>query len=611
MKASFWVPLALGTAIQLSVSSVLAQRYPAVAFLADIHLQEVYANLNTANFKGVPQPNTGKLATIRTMESQLNSTRLFNENYFAFIQALDELAEKKIQLVVLPGDFSDDGQPMNVLALQKILQEYSNRYGMRFFLTTGNHDPVSPFGKVGGKTDFLGTSGETQALAGSSILYPNLDAAITDQINHWGYYEICTELAEFGFFPSKKDLFWSHPFEELEYEQYSWTRAQANASLERRSFLIPGTELLVPDASYLVEPVPGLWLLALDGNTYVSKTPSSSRPEEWSSTSTGFNLTSQVKSYQLDWIKKVTAEAKKRGKRLISFSHYPLVEYHNGATDALKSLFGSGKHQLNRAPEPAVTEKYALAGIQVHFAGHMHFNNTSLYKSTTGASLFNLQVPSLAAFPPAYKILEEGEAGDLQVQTELLEEVKGMKDFFDLYRMENRWLSKTNPAAVWNEEILNASDFLGYTRFHLRELIRLRFLKSDWPEELGLLVNTLTTEDLEIWAGLEPMEGAIFLKDLLATAKNKKENPTYEVGPFLEDFYLVKNGGDLGKALIPSQRQLTYSKVFQLKSKVAESTSGLQVQLEKLVLIFSKLMQGLPSDDFVIDLQSLEIKRSQ
>ena len=145
MKESFWVPLALGTAFQLAASSTLAQRYPAVAFLADVHLQEVYANLNAANFKGVPHPITGKLATIRTMESQLNSTRLFNENYFAFIQALDQLAEKKIQLVVLPGDFSDDGQPMNVLALQKILHEYSNRYGMRFFLTTGNHDPVSPF----------------------------------------------------------------------------------------------------------------------------------------------------------------------------------------------------------------------------------------------------------------------------------------------------------------------------------------------------------------------------------------------------------------------------------------------------------------------------------
>lgn len=611
MKLAFWVPLALGTAIQFSTSSVMAQRYPAVAFLADVHLQAVYANLNSENFKGVPHPTTGKLATIRTMESQLNSTRLFNENYFAFIQALESLAKKNILLVVLPGDFSDDGQPMNVLELQKILQEYSNRYGMRFFLTTGNHDPVSPFGKFGGKTDFMGTSGENQALVGSYDLFSNLDATLTDQINHWGYYEICAELADFGFFPSKKDLFWTHPFEEVDYENYSWTRAHTNSNLEKRSFQIPGTQLLVPDASYLVEPVPGLWLLALDGNTYTPKTPKNSKPEDWSSNSIGFNLTSQVKSYQLDWIKKVTTEAKKRGKRLISFSHYPLVEYHSGATEDLKALFGSEKHQLNRAPLPAVTEKYALAGIQVHFSGHMHFNNTTLHKSASGASIVNLQVPSLAAFPPAYKILEEEEAGNLHIQTELLEEVKGMDEFFDLYRMENRWLAETNPSAVWNEEILNSPDFLAYTRFHLRELIRLRFLKSDWPEELGLLVNTLTMEEMDFWSDLSPVEGAAFLSQVVATAKNKTKDLPYAVGPLLEDFYLVKNGGDIGKALIPESRKLIYKKIFQTKPILTGESSSLQDQFQKLGTIFFRLMQGFPSDDFTIDLQNLKFNQKK
>lgn len=95
LKPKFWVPVALGTALQFYGGSVFAQRNPAIAFLADIHLQEVYADLNSEKFKGVPHPITGKLATIRTMGSQLNSTRLFNENYFALLAALEELAEKK------------------------------------------------------------------------------------------------------------------------------------------------------------------------------------------------------------------------------------------------------------------------------------------------------------------------------------------------------------------------------------------------------------------------------------------------------------------------------------------------------------------------------------
>jgi len=63
------------------------------------------------------------------------------------MRALDELVKKDIKLVVLPGDFTDDGQPMNVRKLRQILDEYVKCHQMRFFISTGNHDPVSPFQK--------------------------------------------------------------------------------------------------------------------------------------------------------------------------------------------------------------------------------------------------------------------------------------------------------------------------------------------------------------------------------------------------------------------------------------------------------------------------------
>src|SRR5690606_18970000 len=157
----------LGNALQLLCShSVLAQTEGTqLAFLSDIHLQDVYAELDSEEFKGVFNPTSGKFATIRTMKSQLNSTRLFNENYFAFISALEDLKKRGIPLVVLPGDFTDDGQPMNVTALKKILDQYATDCGMCFFLTTGNHDPVKPFGGLAGKRDFLGADGAEQAIA--------------------------------------------------------------------------------------------------------------------------------------------------------------------------------------------------------------------------------------------------------------------------------------------------------------------------------------------------------------------------------------------------------------------------------------------------------------
>jgi 3',5'-cyclic AMP phosphodiesterase CpdA len=609
LKPKFWVPLAFGTALQFYGGSVFAQRYPPIAFLADIHLQEVYADLTSEKFRGVPHPVTGKLATIRTMGSQLNSTRLFNENYFALLAALEELAKKKVKLVVLPGDFTDDGQPMNVRALQKILQQYAAKYDMRFFITTGNHDPVSPFGGPGGKTDFLGTQGQNQAVASNAAVFPNLDAAITNQIDHWGYAEIGEALADFGFFPAKKDLFWTHPFEAFNYESYTWATAKSGASFDKRTYLLPGTQLQVPDASYLVEPVEGIWLLALDGNTYTpGKNTINPKPEDWSGSSVGVNLSSKVKSYQLAWIEKIALEAKKRGKRLISFSHYPLVDFHNGASKAMKDLFGKGKFQLSRVPDMAVSEAYAQTGLQLHFAGHMHINQTSTHKTQTGEQLINIQVPSLAAFPPAYKILEEKHPGELHVQTELLEEVYRMDEFFDLYSMEHRWLTRTNPNALWNEEILKSPDFLAYTQFHLRELIRLRFIKSEWPQDLGALINTMDTKSLEHWAALPQEKRETYLNQLLLNQQALLAD-TVRVGSLMEDFYLIKNGGDLGKSLIPKERLVVYSKVFAVKEAGEKESNPRSRQLSDFLSIFSQLVQSLPSDDFVIDLSRQSITK--
>jgi hypothetical protein len=78
----------------------------------------------------------------------------------------------------------------------------------------------------------------------------------------------------------------------------------------------------------------------------------------------------------------------------------------------------------------------------------------------------------------------------------------------------------------------------------------------------------------------------------------------------MEDFYLIKNGGDLGKALIPKERMVVYSQVFKVKKAVDKELNPRSRQLADFLSIFSQLVESLPSDDFVIDLPSLEIKRS-
>ena len=187
-----------------------------VAFLSDVHLLDVKGTLQDIGYDGINNPKTGQKAFIRTMEAQLHSTRLFNENYFAFLAALDDVVKKGIKLVALPGDFSDDGQPINVRGLNRILSEYSKNHGLSFFIITGNHDPTSPFGEDGGKRDFLGSEGQPQPIMSKKNLYTaqenELPVIVSEDIRKMGYSEIVNELSSHGFFPLEKYRYWETPF---------------------------------------------------------------------------------------------------------------------------------------------------------------------------------------------------------------------------------------------------------------------------------------------------------------------------------------------------------------------------------------------------------------
>lgn len=92
-----------------------------------MHFQDLYGEFSDSNFKGIENPKTGKKTILRTMDSQLHSTRIFNENYFAFLAALDDIAKRNIKIVALPGDYTDDGQAYNLRGLKKVLEEYQKK----------------------------------------------------------------------------------------------------------------------------------------------------------------------------------------------------------------------------------------------------------------------------------------------------------------------------------------------------------------------------------------------------------------------------------------------------------------------------------------------------
>ena len=217
---------------------VLGNAQTQIAFISDAHIQ---------NVDGHPE-------RVRSMEVQVQSTRLFNENYYAFLAALDDVARRNIRWVVLPGDLTDNGQFFNQEKIKEILHAYAGEKGMRFFVTTGNHDPALPLGMRQKNVHFLSADG----------------GRVTREDSCAGYVPQMQCYADFGFFPRKDDRYWESPFTSYTYDKYSYGEACRESVLDKRTYVLCNS-LTATDASYLVEPVDGLWLLAIDGGVYLPK----------------------------------------------------------------------------------------------------------------------------------------------------------------------------------------------------------------------------------------------------------------------------------------------------------------------------------------------------
>ncbi len=577
-----------------------------IAFLADVHLNDIYGEFQDNDYKGVVNPANGKFVIARTMEAQLNSTRIFNENYFAFLTALDDVVKRNIKFVVLPGDFSDDGQPFNVRGLKKILDSYSDKCGIKFIATTGNHDPVRPFAMDAGKKDFLGKGGKPQAIMSADGLHVPLSSeensvVVTKDICRMGYKEVITTLGDFGFFPKKEDLYWETPFTSYTYNDYVFDKAFEQSSLNNRNYSIPPFNTSIPDVSYLVEPVRGVWFLAIDANVYVpneNAEADSLNPDNYEGASEGYSNVLTHKKHLVNWVKKVSAEADRLGKTLIVFSHYPMIDFNDDASMHIKNLIGERKMQLHRVPDEDVARTFAQAGIKLHFGGHMHINDTGIRKFDDGTGLVNVQIPSLAAYIPAYKILTVKNRNLMEVETVVIDSVPRFKELFPIYEQEYSYLKKVGAKDIWNKDILSATTYHEFTNWHLKELVRLRFLKKDWPAEFRDFLLNATGRELLNYTNSTAADSSLF------------ENWTgFDM---IFDFYRLRSADklaikDIGVDRI-KQYQIIIESLIHGKNDSNSLIDEVQNDFYEFAAIFNHFLNGAPADHFQIDLKNTMLK---
>jgi len=605
-----------------------------IAIIADAHLQDVYGKLTDSDYKGIKNEKNGKYALIRTMGSQLHSTRIFNENYFAFLAALDDIVKRNIKYVLLPGDFSDDGQPLHLRGLKQILDRYAKLHNISFFLITGNHDIVQPFSHDDGKIDFLGAGGKAQPIISNKALqglysnetYPPI---ITKDIQNLGYLEVSKLLGDFGFFPKATDLYWESPFSTYNYDNYNFKKASELAALEKRSEQLQGNDIPIPDISYLVEPIEGLWLLALDANTYLKNDIKNSVGEshsEYRNTGQGHNNLLDRKKYLFNWVEKVVKEAEMRGKTLVAFSHYPMIDFNNNATSNIDNLLIGNKMQLSRVPDEEVAQMFARAGLKIHFGGHMHLNDTGIRTTAQGNTLINIQTPSLAAYKPAYKLLTLKEKGSAEIETVVMDSVPGFNTFFDLYRQEHDYLESIGTKDIWNDAVLISKSYNEFTNWHLRELVRLRFLNSEWPSDVKDLLLSISGKELLL---LSQIHFSSAFQDVISDIRSSndsfsdtwkqldktlKENgmsidsfENWSGEDLLFDIYRLRSADRLAFTDIGMNRLKQYqflTNAFLRQNHSPSNKDTLNFKLIELMHILDKFMHGAPSDHIEINLNT-------
>ena len=498
-----------------------------IAFLPDIHFHDIHADLGLNSFPGVPDPQGGPPLILRTMQAQASSTRLFNESYFALHAALDDVVARGIDIVVLNGDLADDGQPVHMDGLKQRLLRYQKQYGLDFFILPGNHDINRPFAQPAGKGDYLGrdpTSGSVgYAQAVASPGYRLGDSPTSENTVYWtpavremGYADLTHMMAPFGVVPKPEYLYYETPYSDYTPASYSFEKAWQQASLLRRQYQVcqhdgnassnapnnapeartghPTRCKAVADLSYLVEPRKDVWLLMIDANVFV---PSGEGENDFTPAgNAGFNRMVTHKAHVIDWMQRVAERAAASGKRLVTSSHYPALDWMKNRGDKMAYLFGNDFADVARRPSNETGQRIASTGVRLHIGGHMHNNATTVRDTHDGTPpLVNVQVSALGAYAPAYKVVTlQGHNEEVMVETVPLVEVKGFSTLFPLYRDEHAYLcerARTSKSAVplWPRSLLEASDYRDFTRRHLEALITVRY-SATWPPLMQTLMSS-------------------------------------------------------------------------------------------------------------------------
>lgn len=514
---------------------------PPIAVIADAHFHDLEADFD---FPGLFVGE--RRMVVRSWAETRESTRLFNESSNALRTALANVIARGIRHVVLLGDYSDDGQRETLESLRDILEHYGREHQLSFYALPGNHDIFGPKGRHQTK-EFIGENGARIVVTSDAGLSAD-GVMVSADMYCEGYPLGLHPMAQFGYYRQCHYLHWETPFGTSDRDEDRTYEVVSQDGSNRYRLM---------DASYLVEPEPGLWLMMIDANVFEPRDGTFIKGEEAAfidSTAAGWNALLRCKPFILDWMADVAARARRLNKTLLTFSHYPVLDPFDGVTGAERVLFGE-TNVVRRTPQRAVAEALVQAGIPHHFSGHLHVEGVT--RETMGnQELTNIAVPSLVAFPPAFKIVDFGSDG-IVVDTVGIGGLELDQGVLAAYRLEVQFAGDTL------EDGFSATTYADHLLHHQRALVLHRYFEKEWPKDIVAQIASLTLP--AICNLLDERVGSLQGLNDLAASSGLSLHEIAAVGlvDLVVDWYCLRQASQLAFDTISPEKRMLYRKLAE------------------------------------------------
>ena len=288
--------------------------------------------------------------------------KMFEYSLSLLTAAIEQIREARPRFVIIPGDLSKDGEEQVHVAVAKALERLRS-VGIPVYVIPGNHDVNNP-----GAVRFEGDK---------TIRIPNVTP---------------------------------HRFAEI-YQNFGYGDA-----IERDPHSL----------AYVVEPEPGLWLLALDACRYdLSLTQEREH--------TGGSFTRQ----RLDWLRGILERARSEGKAVMAMMHHGVVEHFPGQRKQFP--------QYLVEDDEAVSRMLAQYGVRMVFTGHFHAQNIAgawwneagnRATPPSARFIFDIETGSLVTYPSPHRLIQVGEDQVAHVRSMQIESLPEMPSGFTAFAEE-------------------------------------------------------------------------------------------------------------------------------------------------------------------------------